>query len=101
MIKSFFRVLIGVCAMIWQVFLFMWLGLNAFGEWLHEVLHNVFNANGFTAKLVILVAAMLFCPFPWWVAFLLIFVPMPIVIPMLVIFYIMFVASFATSIVFV
>jgi hypothetical protein len=101
MFKAFWRIIIDTILMIWQILLFLWVGLHAFGEWLHDVIHDIFKANGFIGKLAIFVAAMLFCPYPWWVAFLLVFVPAPVAVPVLVVFFIMFVASFAQSIVFI
>ncbi len=100
MIKAFFQAIISIFESIWQVILFAWLGLHAFFEWVHAIIHPFFTVNTFVSQLALFVGSILFSPFPWWTAFFFLLIPMPIAIPILAVFIIVFIVSFAQSIIF-
>ncbi len=101
MLKTIWNFFVAVFDLLWQGILFVWLALNAVGEWSHHVIHSSLKANPFIGQLSLFVGSLLFSPFPWWTAFIFMLIPLPIAIPILVVFFIMFIVSFATNLVFV
>ncbi|MEI6810593.1 MAG: hypothetical protein WCK60_00925 [Candidatus Nomurabacteria bacterium] len=100
MLQIIFKETFRTFELMQQGFLFVWIGFTSFLDWLNSISHPVLKANTFWAQLGFFIASLLFLPFPWWVSFIFIFLPPLFSLPLIILFYLMFIASFAFEIVF-
>lgn len=101
-LRSIWHGITSTFGFLWQIVLWMWVGLHAFGEWCQQVLPGLCTKTSFPEKLVLFVGWFLFAPFPWWTGFVFFLIPVIVAIPALVFFFVFyFVFSLAQSVVFI
>ena len=100
MLKVIFQETVNIIEHIQQGILFIWIGFTSFLDWLEGISHPMLKANDFWPQLGFFIASLWLSPFSWWTSFIFIFLPKIIALPILILFFLMFIASFAHGIVF-
>ena len=101
MLQIIFKETSRTILLIQQGFLFIWIGFTSFFDWLESISHPMLKANTFWPQLGFFITSLCFSPFPWWTSFFFVFLPATIALPILILFYFMFITSFAYGIVFI
>jgi len=101
MMQIIYRETILTFALIYQGGLFVWMWLASIFDWLNHVPYiSAVKSNEFVISMCFFAGALILSPFPWWSALIVMVLPWYLAIPSLIVFYLMFIFSFASSIVF-
>ena len=101
MMKIIYQETIGTMKLVEKIGFFIWMWLASFFEWLNDVPYiSAVKANDFVISICFFLAALILSPFPWWSALIIMVLPWYLAIPSLIVFYLMFIFSFASNIVF-
>lgn len=101
MMKIIYQETIGTFKLVEKIGFFIWMGLASFFDWLNHLPYiSAVKSNDFIISVCFFVGALILSPFPWWSALIIMVLPWYLAIPSLIVFYLMFIFSFASSMVF-